>query len=162
MKNTIAATVFILFLLSSSANAQTDTDNHQVTIDVNTINSITVTNDVSLTVNELDGDMTDAQIRRTGVSVATNDENTKKITVEIDESVNGSLNSELALEVSLTGISGIKNGYFDISDGTSETVADGFKNINEEGEAKYRATATPKFDPSTTETVTVKYTLIDE
>lgn len=150
--------VLIISFGVTSVSAQTDTDQHDVTIDVNVINRVDVKSDITIVVDKLNENLVDATVKTTDLDVSTNSGADKRI----DAEVSGAISDEVTLEVSLVGVDGVNTGYFSLSSDNQKTLAEGFSNIKQTGELKYRAAVTPAFDPSSNEVVTVEYTLLNQ
>lgn len=178
MRRVPQAFVFLLlavgFCLTCPAFGQSNnTDSHDVTIEVQRINKLSIGNDVGPVVvsalnqpessgfdNEDFVDNTDGSSSTTTFEVRTNVVDPQKVTAE----VTGGGAQNLGLQVSLTGLTGgdTKTGYQTILQPgaqKSKVVAKGIKHTITDGTLTYRATATPDYDPSSNEVVTVKYTL---
>jgi hypothetical protein len=143
------------FATFQTAAAQSS-DNHNVTINVNEVNTISVESDVSLTIdviNEWAGEGT------TNFTVVTNDGNSKKVDARITGNQDG-LGDYLQLRVSSSGAGSGQGNVVLSSD--AQTVATGIENEEVEGTLSYDAQAGPEYDPTATTTVQVEYTLTQQ
>ena len=146
-----------LFGLATLQTAGAQDDKHDVTITVNTINTISVNKDVTVTVDAI-GEW--AGSAATDFTVTTNDGNEKKVNAEVTTNEDD-LGENLELRVSASdlsdGVSGENN--VELVSGKAKAVATGYENTKETGTLTYNAKADAEFDPSDDKVVEVEYTL---
>jgi hypothetical protein len=141
-----------------TAGAQDDSDNHDVTIKVETANTISVEKDVTVTVDAI-GEWVGSAA--TDFTVTTNDGNGKRVNAEVTTNED-EFGENLKLRVSAKGLSkGSGKSNVELVSGAAHTVATGYENTEETGTLTYNAKANAKFDPSPSsdKVVEVEYTL---
>ncbi|MCS3830768.1 hypothetical protein GGP91_002862 [Salinibacter ruber] len=171
------AALFAVVALFAAATLQPaiaqDDSSHEVTIEVDPVQKLTIENDVGpVTVSELsypgesglnfdeDGEST------TGTFEIRTNLTGQKVTAEVINGGSQGQIRELGLQVSLTSLDGGETvfGYQTLlqpadTDPGAETVAENIGQTKTDGLLKYRAAATPEFDPNSDATVQVQYTL---
>lgn len=176
------AALFAVVALFAAATLQPaiaqDDSSHEVTIEVDPVQKLTIDNDVGpVTVSELSDpsdegfingdfvDNADGASSTTTFEIRTNLTG-QKVTAEV---INGGSQGQiegLGLQVSLTSLDGgdTVTGYQTLlqpadTDPGAETVAENIGQTKTDGLLTYRAAATLEFDPSSDATVQVQYTL---
>jgi len=182
------ALLYIITALFAAATLQPATAqdaSHEVTIEVKPVQKLTIDNDVGtgsapsgpVTVSELsdpsdgkfsNGDFVDNSGGASSTStfeIRTNLTG-QKVTAEVINGGSQGQIRELGLQVSLTSLDGGETvfGYQTLlqpadTDPGAETVAENIGQTKTDGLLKYRAAATPEFDPNSDATVQVQYTL---
>lgn len=176
------AALFAVVALFAAATLQPaiaqDDSSHEVTIEVDPVQKLTIENDVGpVTVSELsdpsdgkfsNGDFVDNSGGASSTStfeIRTNLTG-QKVTAEVINGGSQGQIGELGLQVSLTGLDGGETvfGYQTLlqpadTDPGAEMVAENIGQTTTGGELTYRAAATPEFDPNSDATVQVQYTL---
>ncbi|WP_251954329.1 hypothetical protein [Salinibacter ruber] len=151
------------------AIAQND---HEVTISAEKVTELSIENDVGpVTVSELNSEFTDVPDEnksRTGTfEIRTNVSSDQEVMAEAMESKSEGQTGELGLQVSLRGnlesaIGGYQTLLLPDADPGAKKVAGGIGQTKSSGTLVYRATATPKFNPSDDATVYIEYTIQEE
>ena len=153
---TFAFVVFGTAIVSQAANTADQT----VTFEVTAINEITVTGEVSLTVNATTaGGAPDSVTDTNSTYSFTTNEAGKKITAGISTA----MPTGLTLEVNLTAPDGATSpGYTDISSTGTQDVVTGISQQTGSGLGlTYRLTASPSAGVVASDTRTVTFTLMD-
>ncbi|MCS4201695.1 hypothetical protein [Salinibacter ruber] len=171
--------VAVLFAAATlqPATAQ-DESSHEVTIEVDPVQKLTIGNDVGpVTVSELsdpsdgefsNGDFVDNKggASTTGTFEIRTNLTGRRVEAEVINGGGQGQIRELGLQVSLTGLDGGETvfGYQTLlqpadTDPGAEMVAENIGQTITDGTLTYRAAATPEFDPSSNATVQVEYTL---
>jgi len=145
-----------LFGLATLQTAGAQDDKHDVTITVNTINTISVNKDVTVKVDAI-GEW--AGSAATDFTVTTNDGNEKKVNAEVTTNEDD-LGENLELRVSASDLSEVSGkDNVKLVSGKAKAVAIGYENTKETGTLTYNAKADAEFDPSDDKVVEVEYTL---
>lgn len=176
------AALFAVVALFAAATLQPaiaqDDSSHEVTIEVDPVQKLTIENDVGpVTVSELsdpsDGEFSNGEFvdnsdgqSTTGTFEIRTNLTGQKVTAEVINGGSQGQIRELGLQVSLTSLDGGETvfGYQTLlqpadTDPGAETVAENIGQTKTDGLLKYRAAATPEFDPNSDATVQVQYTL---
>jgi hypothetical protein len=177
------AALFAVVALFAAATLQPaiaqDDSSHEVTIEVDPVQKLTIDNDVGpVTVSELsdpsDGEFSNGEFvdnsdgqSTTGTFEIRTNLTGQKVTAEVINGGSQGQIGELGLQVSLTEMKKDEyqiGGYQTLlqpadTDPGAETVAENIGQTITGGTLTYRAAATPEFDPNSDATVQVQYTL---
>jgi hypothetical protein len=168
-----------LFAAATLQPATAQDASHEVTIEVEPVQKLTIDNDVGpVTVSELsdpsDGEFSNGEFvdnsdgqSTTGTFEIRTNLTGQKVTAEVINGGSQGQIEELGLQVSLTEMKKDEyqiGGYQTLlqpadTDPGAEVVAENIGQTITGGELTYRAAATPEFDPSSDVTVQVQYTL---
>ncbi|WP_251923478.1 hypothetical protein [Salinibacter ruber] len=168
------AALFAVVALFAAATLQPAIaqNDHEVTISAEKITELSIENDVGpVTVSELNSEFTDVpdenKSQTETFEIRTNVSSDQEVVAEAIESESQGQIGELGLQVSLRGdlesaIGGYQTLLLPDADPGAKKVAGGIGQTKSSGTLVYRATATPKFNPSDDATVYIEYTIQEE